>query len=215
MDNFIEKYTGFRAELAVIETIEEIRMLETKAMAVAEFAKKSKMGIEEQNEWGKFRCEIEAKKGKWLDEFFPHGAKPGTNNKQVLSSEITSLENIGITFDESADARLIAKTKEKKIEEAINKVVESGRVVEPKKVAYELRKMQRTEEEKAAINQARRDVKQKEREIIQERERKRNEPPVESEEKKIYKNLLTMVEKYTTIEQVKYLLVTLIEACKY
>ena len=38
--NEIEKYQGFKAELAVAETYEELKLIETKASVLAELAKK-------------------------------------------------------------------------------------------------------------------------------------------------------------------------------
>jgi len=92
----IEKFKGFRAELAIAETLEDIKNIESKAAAAAEFARKNKLGKQEQDEWGIFRTEIEMKKGAWLDEFFP---------SKIHSSR--TLRDEGITFDESANARLI------------------------------------------------------------------------------------------------------------
>lgn len=71
--NQLAKYQGFKAELAIAETFDEIKLIESKASAIAEFASKNKIGIREQNEWGKFRVEIEVKKGTWLDAKFPYG----------------------------------------------------------------------------------------------------------------------------------------------
>ena len=94
--NEILLYTKFDAELAVIETFEELKILETKAMVIAELAKKDRKGKEEQDEWGIFRLKIEAKKGKWLDEKYPKGGdKPSkkdknfeTTTEEVLGKEI-------------------------------------------------------------------------------------------------------------------------------
>lgn len=90
--------------MAVAETLEEIKLIESKAAAAAEFARKNKIGFEEQNEWGKFRCEIEGKKGAWLDERFPKGV-----NKKFrrLEQSTSSMVDEGITKEESTAARLI------------------------------------------------------------------------------------------------------------
>ena len=59
----LDKYKEFKAELALAESWEELKTVETKAAAVAEITRRSKFSIEQQNEWGKFRTEIERKKG--------------------------------------------------------------------------------------------------------------------------------------------------------
>ena len=51
----LEKLSTFRTELAIAETIDEIRHLETKASAIAEIARKQKMGKSAQDEVGAFR----------------------------------------------------------------------------------------------------------------------------------------------------------------
>ncbi len=70
----------------------------------AEFGRKNKICKEEQDEWGIIRVEIEAKKGKWLDEHFPKGKKKG---EERIKSRDTTLLDEGITKDESSNARLV------------------------------------------------------------------------------------------------------------
>ena len=104
--NEIQKYQGFKAELAIAETFEEIKFVENKAAAAAEFARRNKIGVEEQNEWGKFRVEIEIKKGEWLEKMFPHGGNRARSLEVILSDE-------KITPKESAQARNILRNQEK------------------------------------------------------------------------------------------------------
>jgi hypothetical protein len=85
----------------VEESIKEIKLIESKAAAAAEFGRKNKICKEEQDEWGIIRVEIETKKGKWLEERFPKGG----NRKSNLPSG--SLIDEGITFKESSNARLV------------------------------------------------------------------------------------------------------------
>ena len=145
MNSQIEKYQGFKAELAIAETFAEIKLIESKAAAVAEFGKRDKVGLTEQNQWGKFRIKIEAKKGAWLDEKFPHGG-----DKKASSAD-TNLKKEGITPDESSNARLVARESE-----LVNKIMADietkNKVITPSAVASELRKKQKEilREEKAA-----------------------------------------------------------------
>ena len=105
----LEKLSTFRTELAIAETIDEIRHLETKASAIAEIARKQKMGKSAQDEVGAFRCDIEAKKGAWLDEYFPQG-RPSINKRSNDST--FSMEDEGISKNESSNARLVSKEAE-------------------------------------------------------------------------------------------------------
>lgn len=104
----LEKYKEFKSASAIAETFEEIKFLESKA-AAAEFAKRNKVGFDEQNQWGLFRVEIEAKKGNWLEEHFPNGAKKGFNNREIVESNKTTLQTEGITKDESSKSEKFSK----------------------------------------------------------------------------------------------------------
>ena len=42
-----------------------------------------------------------------IEQLFPKGAKPGTNNREIVNSKSASLHDFGITFDESSDAKII------------------------------------------------------------------------------------------------------------
>ena len=138
--NQIERFSEFDYELAVAETFEEIKSIESKAAVLAELAKRNKYGFDEQNEWGLFRVEIEAKKGKWLDEHFPNGAKKGFNNREIVESNKTTLQTEGITKDESSNARVINNEPELR-KQVIEAIIKSGKVVTPKIVGNEIKKI--------------------------------------------------------------------------
>ena len=106
MNMQLEKISAFRAELAIAETIEDIKHLETKAYAIAEIARKEKVGKSAQDEVGAFRCDIEAKKGAWLDEYFPHGGD------RIASSNDSTLIDHGLDKHQSSNARLVSKEAE-------------------------------------------------------------------------------------------------------
>ena len=137
--NEIQKYQGFKAELAIAETFEEIKFVENKAAAAAEFARRNKIGVEEQNEWGKFRVEIEIKKGEWLEKMFPHGGNR-------TSSSSTSLQNENITYVESAQARNILRNQEK-VNEVIDQIKTEGKeIITPSLVNSKLKTIAKKEE---------------------------------------------------------------------
>ena len=130
----ITQYKKFKAELAVAETFEELRTIEAKADALAEFASKEKIGKELQNEWGKFRVEIKAKKGAWLEDKFPKGVRA---DRRVAP---TATVEMPVTEHESSNARLIFN-EPGLVNDAINKIIDDDKVVTPSSVATEVRKM--------------------------------------------------------------------------
>jgi len=75
----------------------------------AEFARRNKVTKQKQDELGEFRIEIEAKKGAWLDEFFPQGGTGANQYTKEQSSSSRTLADIGVDKHESANARIISK----------------------------------------------------------------------------------------------------------
>jgi N6-adenosine-specific RNA methylase IME4 len=146
-NNFIEKFQGFRAELAIAETYEEIKNIESRAAAAAEFARKSKIALDEQNQWGRFRVEIEQKKGAWLDDNFPHGNKPGENRREIVTLNHSSLQNHGINYNESSNARLVNREYEL-ANEVMNEIEQKKKEITPHSVSSEIRKRLREEKYK-------------------------------------------------------------------
>ena len=133
----LEKISAFRSELAIAETIDDIKHLETKASAIAEIARKQKMGKSAQDEVGEFRVEIEKKKGVWLDEYFPQGG----NRKSRLPDG--TLKSEGINKKESSNARLVSKEAEL-VAQAIEELKHNKtKIVTPAAVAKSVRKKKR------------------------------------------------------------------------
>jgi hypothetical protein len=142
----LEKFKGFRAELAMIETLAEMKFLENKAAAAAVFARRNKIGLDEQNEWGKFRIDIEAKKGEWLNKNFPNGGDKKSKNKKSESHGAT-LKSEGITKTESAKARLVNDNPElaKKVMTDIENV---GKIITPNAVTTGIKAIIKKESKK-------------------------------------------------------------------
>ena len=125
MNMQLEKISAFRAELAIAETIEDIKHLETKAYAIAEIARKQKMGKSVQDEIGEYLCDVEAKKGAWLYEFYPQGGD------RIARSDGSTLKDEGISKNESANARLVSKEQEL-VAEAIEEIKQDSRCCQSK-----------------------------------------------------------------------------------
>jgi len=139
----LEKISAFRSELAIVETIEEIKHLDTKASALAEIARKEKMSKSVQDEVGAFRCDIEAKKGVWLDEYFPQGGNRGNQYEKVARLPDGTLADEGINKKESSNARLVSKEAEL-VAEAIEELKQDDKkVVTPNAVVSLVRNKKR------------------------------------------------------------------------
>jgi len=140
------KLESFQYELAVAETYEQIKLLDTKAAALAEIARKEKLGKEKQDEIGLFRIEVEQKKGAWLDENFPNGVRTDRKIKLSNRSRATMAE-LGVKFDESANARLVNRKAEHEpdvIKEVVQEIMDNPqKVVTPNAVVTELRKREK------------------------------------------------------------------------
>ena len=82
---------------------EEISLFESEVAAITEFAKKENINLNTQNEIGRFRVEIQAKKGEWLDVNFPSKVRA-----IYRSSSTTEVDDrMPATFKESAAARML------------------------------------------------------------------------------------------------------------
>lgn len=142
----IEKLKSWKKELAVAETFEEVKTHESASAAAAEFAKRNQFALDKQNEIGKFRIDIERKKGSWLDENFPQG---GARN---FKFEQTKLEKMPIKSNESSNARLINREEELS-NQVMDEIEQRGEVITPNKVQSEIRKIIKHEQKKEIIIQ--------------------------------------------------------------
>lgn len=153
MSNELAKIESFRAALAKAETFEEIKFLKSQADAVAEFAKRLKLSKEKQDEIGIFRIEVEAEQGKWLEEQFPNGVRSDKKSTSRTNREVKTMKDVGITFDQSSQSRLINREPElvKKAIEEIKK--DNKQVVTPNAVQKIVKKAIREEEIKTQVEQ--------------------------------------------------------------
>ena len=143
----IELLKTWKKELALAETFEEVKTHESAAAAAAEFAKRNKESLDKQNEIGKFRIDIERKKGAWLDENYP-----AFTGKKIIGSDNTTLKKEGISKDESSNARLINREEELS-NQVMNEIEQRGEVITPNKVQSEIRKIIKHEQKKEVIIQ--------------------------------------------------------------
>ena len=146
----IEHLKSWKKELAVAETLEEVKLHESAAAAAAEFAKQNKEALDTQNEIGKFRIDIERKKGAWLDENYPH--KGRGINQYSAEVEQTNLSKMPINKNESSNARLINREEELS-NQVMDEIEQRGEVITPNKVQSEIRKIIKHEQKKEIIIQ--------------------------------------------------------------
>ena len=135
----LAKIDSYKREVAVVETIEEVKLLTTKGEILAEMAKKLDIPIKGQNELGLTRLELEKKKRELIEQMFPKGNIKGQSS---LKSRDTTLKDVGITKDESSDAKII-KEEEELVKEVIEEITKKKDIITPKKVAYKVRKKKR------------------------------------------------------------------------
>lgn len=149
----IEKLKTWKKELALAETFEEVKTHESAAAAAAEFAKRNKIALDKQNEIGKFRIDIERKKGAWLDENYPQGGK---NKYTKMKVEQPDLHQMPVTKDESSKARLINREEELS-NQVMDEIELKGEVITPNKVQSEIRKIIKKEKR---INEIKEQIKE-------------------------------------------------------
>tara|TARA_R100000353_G_scaffold61953_1_gene48889 strand:+ start:1795 stop:2799 length:1005 start_codon:yes stop_codon:yes gene_type:complete len=135
----LEKLKTWKKELALAETFEEVKTHESAAAAAAEFAKRNQFALDKQNEIGKFRIDIERKKGAWLDENYPQGKHKG-NQYTIGKVEQLNPSKMPVTKNESSNARLINREEELSIQ-VMDVIEQKGEVITPNKVQSEIRKI--------------------------------------------------------------------------
>lgn len=142
--NQIQKLETWKKDLALAETFEEIKLHDSASAAAAEFARRNNLALEKQNEIGKFRVDVETKKGKWLDENFNRGGDRG--NQYIGKVEQVDLGKMPVSKDESSRARKIKNTEEEKLEQIMQEIQERGEVITPNNVHKEIKKEEKKEE---------------------------------------------------------------------
>ena len=139
----LEKISAFRSELAIAETLDEVKHLESKASAIAKFAKAENVSKSGQDEIGVFRVDIVIKKGIFFEEFFPRRGTGSNQYKKEQTSDNTRLADHGITYDESSNARLVNKEAELVAEAKEELKQNKTKIVTPSAVAKSVRKKKR------------------------------------------------------------------------
>lgn len=142
--NQIQKLETWKKDLALAETFEEIKLHDSASAAAAEFARRNNLALEKQNEIGKFRVDVETKKGKWLDENFKQGKHKG-NQHTIGKVQQEDLSKMPVSKNESSRARKLKNTEEEKLEQIMHQIEERGEVITPNNVHKEIKKQEKIE----------------------------------------------------------------------
>jgi len=135
----LAKIESFRTEIAIAETIEEVKLLSTKGDIMAAMAKKLDIPLKGQNELGRTRIELVKKLREVIEVMFPKSGTGSNQYKKVEKSRNTTLANTNITRDQSSDAKLI-KEESELVEKVMDEIEKCNEVITPKKVAKEIRR---------------------------------------------------------------------------
>lgn len=149
--NQIQKLETWKKDLALAETFEEIKLHDSASAAAAEFARRNNLALEKQNEIGKFRVDVETKKGKWLDQNFNRGGDRG-NQYSGGKVEQDDFGKMPVSKDESSRARKIKNTEEEKLEQIMHEIEERGDVITPNNVHKLIKKEEKKEQRIELIN---------------------------------------------------------------
>jgi len=113
------KWDELSVMISEASDIETLKSFSDKLEALRILAKQSKESLKTQNRIAEYRLAVERKKGTWLDENMPRGALPGTNNRDGERTRRMTLDDIGVTRNESSRARKLAAMDEDDFEDFI------------------------------------------------------------------------------------------------
>ena len=99
----LAKIDSFRKELALAETIEQIKLLGDAALAYQFIIQRQGANKNKIDEIGEFNIEVECKKAEWLDTFYGQG-KTTSGNQYTGKVRKRNLTDMPVTKKESARA---------------------------------------------------------------------------------------------------------------
>ncbi len=142
--NELQKLESFEYELAITQTVEEVKLLHSAAEAMAKFAKANQAATEAQNKIGRFIVKAAAKLGEVLDKNYPKG---GNRGNQYVSGKVEQDDfgKMPVSKDESSNSRLINNEEELR-EEVMEEIEDRGEVITVNKVQKEIRKKLKNED---------------------------------------------------------------------
>ena len=149
------KWDELSVMISEADDINTLKEFTDKLEALRILAKQSKESLETQNRIAEYRLKVERKKGAWLDENMPRGALPGSNNKNGVRTSRLTLENIGVTRNESSRARKLAAMSDQAFEQFLEYCREGDHEITLKGAASAAFRSQRREEQDQRIEATR------------------------------------------------------------
>lgn len=141
--NEIQKLETFEYELAIAQTIEEVKLLHSAAEAMLKFAKANGAAKEAQNKIGRFLIKAADKLGEVLKQQFPQGGDRKSKEAKIKVEQF-DLDIMPVNKNESSNARLIHNLP-KLADEVMEEIEERGEVITLNKVQKEIRKKLKNE----------------------------------------------------------------------
>jgi len=147
----LAKIESFRKQLAIVETIEEIKLIGNATEAYQSLMIKQKAAKKSIDEIGEFDIEVKEKEADWLNEFYPHGGDEMFKHSKVPNK---NLRKMPVSKKESAMVRNLKKAKPAKVKAAKEKIKNSDKPLNAKSLNNELKKEEKEdkiEEQKQKI----------------------------------------------------------------
>tara|TARA_Y100001938_G_C8070352_1_gene422690 strand:+ start:63 stop:563 length:501 start_codon:yes stop_codon:yes gene_type:complete len=141
--NEIQKLESFEYELAIAQTVEEVKLLHSAAEAMAKFAKANKAATEAQNKIGRFIVKAAAKLGEVLDEKYPNGGDKKSQEAKIRLQQL-KVDPMPVNVHESSNSRLINR-QDDLAEKVMEEIEDRGEVITVNKVQKEIRKKLKNE----------------------------------------------------------------------
>jgi len=144
----LKKIESFRQQLAIVETIEEIKLLGDATEAYQQLMIKQQIAKKSIDEIGEFDIEVKEKEAEWLNKFYPSKV-----NRAYTKTEYA----MPVTPKESAMVRRIKKARDEtpeKVESIKEKIKKSKKSLNAKTLESELKKAEKEkqiEEQKEKI----------------------------------------------------------------
>jgi N6-adenosine-specific RNA methylase IME4 len=147
--NELAKIESFRMQLAIVETIEEIKLIGDATEAYQRLMIKQKIAKESIDEIGEFDIEVKEKEAEWLNEFYPTSVKAKDRKSSVTKMETHQMP---VSPKESAMVRNLKKTRKEKPEffkEVKDKIKESENPLNAKTLYKELNRTEKLKGQEA------------------------------------------------------------------
>lgn len=142
MSSELAKIESFRKDLAIAETVEEVKLITDASMAYQELMRRQKVSYEKQNEIGIFITECMSKLGSILIKDFPNGGNRGNKFTRISTGD-SGKQPINHVF--AHKARIIAGATDEVKEKVIEHIKKKGDVVTTNNVFKEIQAVRKQE----------------------------------------------------------------------